>query len=129
MNEPTPKSLRRIFIFLMPLLILPAGAMAQGNSKQTAKSVSNVVTSNASANISVQQNNDEATVKYNGKEVWKGKVEKLVIAVAKSVDGNDLAAAFEGKKLLWENVAGAGKQLEDERKKAARRLEDLGAGR
>ena len=95
---------------------------AVADVEKNVKSVS--VTS--SSNITVSQSNDEATVKYNGKEVWKGKVRKPVIAVSKSDNGNDLAAAFEGRKLLWENVAGAGKQLEDERKESAKRLKQLG---
>ena len=95
----------------------------QSNTKEETRTVS----STSSASISVQTNNDESKVTYNGKEVWKGKVKKPVITVAKSIDGNDLAAAFEGKKLLWENVAGAGKQLEDERKKAVKRLKAIGA--
>lgn len=79
------------------------------------------VSHSSSVSISVEQTNDEAVVKFNNKEVWKGEVRKSVIAVSKSENGNDLAAAFDGRKLLWENVAGAGAKLEEERKAAARR--------
>lgn len=58
-------------------------------------------------------------MKLNGEEVWSGKVKKGLIAVSKSENGRDLAAAFDGRKLVWENVDGAGAQLEAERKKAA----------
>lgn len=108
-----------VLAFSMAALLMSS---AEADNEKNVKSVS--VTSSSS--ISVNQSNDEATVKYNGKEVWKGKVKKPVITVSKSENGNDLAAAFEGKKLLWENVNGAGKQLEDERKESAKRLKKLG---
>ena len=107
-----------LVLAIAPLLVVSAGADVKKNAKSVSVS--------SSSSISVNQSNDEAIVKYNGKEVWKGKVKKPVIAVSESENGNDLAAAFEGKKLLWENVAGAGKRLEDKRKEAAKRLKKLG---
>ena len=104
-------------------LMAAGSVISADNSDQ--KTVTKTATSTSSVSISVKTNNDESTVTYNNKEVWKGKVKKPVITVAKSVEGKDLAAAFEGKKVLWENVVGAGKQLEDERKKAAKQLKKL----
>lgn len=71
---------------------------------------------NARASISSSQNGDQGTVTFNGKEVWKGKVEKGLSTVASSVDGKSLAAAWDGKKLVWESEKGAGAALEDKRK-------------
>ncbi len=83
------------------------------------------VASSSSAFLSTQQTNDRATVTFNGTKVWEGKVRKSVIAVSKSVDGKMLAAAFDGRKVIWENAAGAGTQLESERQEAARRAKKL----
>ena len=121
----------RFFHFLTPAFAIlgmaafPFDSTCRADEKKETKSSVRTSSSTSSVKISVNQTNDEAVVTFNDKEVWKGKVRKSIIAVAKSVDGKDLAAAFDGKKVVWENVAGAGKQLEDERKKAAKRKKKL----
>ena len=81
--------------------------------------------SSSSASLTTQQTNDRGSVTFNGTKVWEGKVRKSLIAVSKSVDGKTLAAAFDGKKVVWENAAGVGTQLESERQEAARRAKKL----
>ncbi|NNM28288.1 MAG: hypothetical protein HKO57_02110 [Akkermansiaceae bacterium] len=78
--------------------------------------------STSSASISSSVSNDTGSVKYNDKEVWTGKVRKGLNTVAKSVDGADLAAAWDGRKLVWENVKDAGKKLEPELKELLKKL-------
>ena len=61
--------------------------------------------------IKVTSVDGESVVAYKGKVVWKGKTEKGVDAKETTEDGETNAAAFDGKKVLWENVPGAAKKV------------------
>ena len=56
--------------------------------------------------------NGKSTVSYQGKAVWSGKTKSQVTAKARTVDGKEYAAAYDGQKVVWENVKGAAKQLQ-----------------
>jgi hypothetical protein len=61
--------------------------------------------------IKVATAGGESVVTFEGKEVWKGATKKAVTAKEKTVDGRTYAAAFDGKKVLWENVPGAAEKV------------------
>jgi hypothetical protein len=65
----------------------------------------------AAAGISVSTANGKTTIVYQGKEVWTGKTTGKATGRSKSVDGTQYAAAFDGDKVLWENVPGAAKKV------------------
>lgn len=79
----------------------------------------------AAASIGATTSDGQGTVTYNQKEVWRGKVRQQLIAIARSVgdkgyDG-DYAAAWDGKRLVWESVKGAGDKLKGESRELLRR--------
>ena len=55
-------------------------------------------------------------------------MKKGLTTIAKSIDDENLAAAWDGKKMVWENVAGAGKKLEPDLKKALDQQKKLKKG-
>ena len=61
--------------------------------------------------ISVSQSNEQATVNYNGKQVWSGPVKGTLVGRSSNINGVEQAAAFDGDKVLWENVPGAAEHL------------------
>lgn len=61
--------------------------------------------------IKVQSSDGETIVTFRGKQVWKGKAKNKVAGKVKEVGGVTYAAAFDGKKVLWENVRGAAKRV------------------
>ena len=76
------------------------------------------------------------TIDYNGKRVWKGRVKSdhltAIASVAngggeepKYAAGTELAAVWDGDKLLWENVKGAAIELEPQRQKLQEQMERL----
>jgi len=103
---------------LSAALLLGALQSAPAEKVEKRKVVRESKTVTSSNSISSSTTDDKGTVTYNGKEVWKGKVKKGLTAIAKSIDDENLAAAWDGKKLVWENVKGAGKKLEPDLKKA-----------
>ena len=72
--------------------------------------------STASGGISCSVANGQGKVAYKGQEVWKGKVEHGLSGTASTINGTELAAAFDGDKVVWENVSGAAKQLKPKAK-------------
>ncbi len=84
-------------------MAIPVRAQNLSGIKQSAR--------NAAAGVKVTVANGKATVAYKGKVVWSGKAKSRVTAKARTVDGKEYAAAFDGKKVLWENVKGAAKQV------------------
>ena len=66
------------------------------------------VTSAALAQVSVSSNNGQVSVSYKGKQVWSGQAKGTPVRRSRNINGEDYAAAFDGDKVLWENVAGAG---------------------
>ena len=109
-------------LFLGLLQSAPAEKVEKREEVRESKTVS------SSNSISSSTANDKGTVTYNDKEVWKGKVKKGLTTIAKSVDEENLAAAWDGRKLVWENVNGAGKKLEPDLKKALKQQEKLKKG-
>ena len=79
-----------------------ASSIASDKKSETKNPTSTEVktdSSESSSSMSSSVNNGKGTVKYNDKEVWKGKVKKQLFSLAESVDGKACAAAFDGKKL------------------------------
>jgi hypothetical protein len=64
-----------------------------------------------SAQVQVMNQNGQAKVVYQGRQVWAGPVHGTASARSHSVNGKEYAAAFDGEKVLWENVPGAAKQV------------------
>ncbi len=95
---------------------------SQSDSQRDSQSDFQSDSSEASASISSSNSDGKGKVSYNKKEVWKGKVRKQLFALAKSDDGKQCAAAFDGKKVVWELNKGDGKKLEPELKKLLKKL-------
>ena len=87
----------------------------------------------AKAELSTSVINGKGTINYNGKKVWQGPVKKDLKAITKAASDNkngqqkntEIAAVWDGKKLVWESSPGAGAALEPDRKKQERELEKL----
>ena len=99
----------RLLVFTAAALLtvgfLSATASAQnlGKIKQGART--------AAAGISVSTQNGLSTVTYQGKAVWTGKTTGQVLGRSKTVNDVIYAAAFDGNKVIWENVPGAGAKV------------------
>ncbi len=65
----------------------------------------------AAAGVAVSTVNGKTTLTYKGKEVWSGKTTGKVTARQKVVNGTEYVAAFDGTKVIWENVKGAGNKI------------------
>ncbi len=65
----------------------------------------------AAVGVSVSTVKGKTTLTYKGKEVWSGKTTGKVTAKNKVVNGEEYVAAWDGQKVIWENVAGAAKQF------------------
>lgn len=102
---------------LAAAVLVCAAAVATGGQNQSksvkqdaaAKSSSSSSSGSASASsgISVRTVNGQTTVTYKGEEVFSGQTSGMVKASSSSVNGAEYAAAFDGDKVIWENVAGA----------------------
>jgi hypothetical protein len=64
-----------------------------------------------SSGLWVVSTNDLTTVMWNGQQVFVGPTKGPVTAAAKVVSGDEAAAVFEGKVVLWENKKDAAKSL------------------
>lgn len=80
-----------------------ASAQNLGKIKQSART--------AAAGISVSTQNGVSTITYQGKAVWTGKTTGQVLGRSKTVNNVSYAAAFDGNKVIWENVPGAGAKV------------------
>lgn len=80
-----------------------ASAQNLGKIKQGART--------AAAGISVSTQNGVSTITYQGKQVWSGKTTGKVLGRSKMVGDVSYAAAFDGNKVIWENVPGAGAKV------------------
>lgn len=65
----------------------------------------------ANQGVEVSTDNGESVVKYEGKQVWRGRTSGDVSARSKTENGKAYAAAFDGGKVIWENVPGAAKKV------------------
>ncbi|MBI2191042.1 MAG: tetratricopeptide repeat protein [Planctomycetes bacterium] len=57
--------------------------------------------------------NGLAKVTYKGHEVWKGPATQQFFTTQALIHGRLMAAAFDGEKVLWENLPGAGQKLKE----------------
>jgi hypothetical protein len=80
-----------------------ASAQNIGKIKQGART--------AAAGISVSTQNGVSTITYQGKAVWTGKTTGQILGRSKVVGNVTYAAAFDGNKVIWENVPGAGAKV------------------
>jgi hypothetical protein len=72
--------------------------------------------------ISTSTVNGDAVVTWNGAVVWQGRTANPLRAASISADGKELAAAFDGAKVVWESepgVAGKVREKSPELKAAA----------
>lgn len=84
-------------------------------------------------NLKAIAKNGRGTITYNGKKVWEGRVKDDLKAIVKVVrgkhlkyaEGTEVAAVWDGDKLVWENVKGAADELEPERLKLQEQKERL----
>ena len=67
-----------------------------------------------SSGISVTNRNGDVTVTWKGKVVFTGKAAGRVTAKSANENGTEFAAAYDGDKVLWENVPGAGEKLKNQ---------------
>lgn len=82
--------------------------------------------------VSSRVANGKGTVSYQGKRVWRGRVKEGLRVASKMVSGfkgkytddTELAAAWDGDKLLWENVKGAAQELQPEFLKMEKQLRE-----
>ncbi|MCD6051540.1 MAG: hypothetical protein K0Q55_2949 [Verrucomicrobia bacterium] len=61
----------------------------------------------AAAGISVSFDGSKSTVIYGGQKVFEGPTKAKATAAVKNVNGVQYAAAFDGTRVVWENVKGA----------------------
>ena len=81
----------------------------QGGGKSSSFSTSR--SSSGGAGISAQTVNGQTVVSYKGQEVFKGTTSGMVSTYSSNINGEELAAAFDGDKVLWENTSGAAAKL------------------
>jgi hypothetical protein len=65
----------------------------------------------SSALISTKIVNGSTVIVYRGKEFPVGQTRGFATTKASTIQGKDYAAAFDGDKVIWENVPGAARQL------------------
>jgi broad specificity phosphatase PhoE len=61
----------------------------------------------ASSSISSSTVNGETVIRFQGKEVWRGKADGPVFTRSTALGGKAYGAAFAGDKVLWESEPGA----------------------
>jgi hypothetical protein len=77
------------------------------NSAQNKGSVSQ----SGNVSVSTKTVNGSTVITYQGKQISVGPTKGTVSAKARSVNGKDYAAAFDGERVIWENVPGAAQQV------------------
>jgi hypothetical protein len=96
----TLSRLQLAFVFCAALLAAaPAFAQNIGSLPGKAKT--------AAAGITVTFDGGKSTVTYGGQKVFEGATKAKAVAMVKNVNGVQYAAAFDGTRVLWENVKGA----------------------
>ena len=55
--------------------------------------------------------NGETTLVWRGQEVWRGTTSALVKSKSRALNGAEIAAAFDGAKVIWESEPGAAERL------------------
>jgi hypothetical protein len=67
--------------------------------------------SSISSGMSTKTENGQTTITYNGQQVFTGPTTGQVSTRTMNENGQEYAAAFDGKKVLWENMSGAAEHL------------------
>lgn len=106
---------------LMAVAVIVGGPLVSLGGEKHAKSSKSVSSDSASSGsmpgvstdsgISVNSVNGQTTVTYKGEKVWSGHTSRPVSALSSNDNGTEYAAAFDGKKVLWENTSGAAEHL------------------
>jgi hypothetical protein len=71
-------------------------------------------TASANASVSVRNDNGRSVVILNGREIYSGSTTGTVASRSYNINGVEYSAVYDGGKLLWENVPGAGQQLQSQ---------------
>ncbi len=66
---------------------------------------------NAALGVVATTTNGKTTITYQGKVVWTGATKGKVSTNSKTIKGEQYLAAYDGDKVLWENVPGAAAKL------------------
>lgn len=61
----------------------------------------------AGAGLVVSFDGTKSTVTYQGQKVFEGATKAKAVGLVKNVNGVQYAAAFDGSRVIWENVKGA----------------------
>ena len=99
----------RILILAMALTLATGFVTTNASGQNIGKIKQGART--AAAGISVSTQNGVSTITYQGKQVWSGKTTGQVLGRSKMVGDVSYAAAFDGNKVIWENVPGAGAKV------------------
>jgi len=81
------------------LSITPAFAQNIGSLPGKAKTTG--------AGLVVSFDAGKSTVTYQGRKVFEGPTKQKAVGMVKNVNGVQYAAAFDGTRMIWENVKGA----------------------
>jgi hypothetical protein len=92
-----------LFVCFTVLTTLPAFSQNIGTLPGKAKV--------AGAGLAITFENGKSTVIYQGAKVFEGATTQKAVGVVKNVNGVQYAAAFDGTKVIWENVKGASAKL------------------
>lgn len=65
----------------------------------------------AGRGISTRLVNGETVVSWQAKEVWRGTTSGFLVCKSKSLNGVEIAAAFDSGKMIWESEPGAATRL------------------
>jgi len=61
----------------------------------------------AGAGLVVSYESGKSTITYQGQKVFSGPTKAKAVGMVKNVNGVQYAAAFDGSRVVWENVKGA----------------------
>ena len=95
---------------VIPAVFVAASLIAMPVSGQNISRIKDSART-AAAGVSISTANGKTTITYKGKDVWTGKAKGRVTGKNKVVDGKEYVAAFDGDKVIWENVPGAGQKV------------------
>jgi hypothetical protein len=97
------KALSRLTLALLIcaslLAVTPLNAQNIGSLPGKAKT--------AGAGLVVSYDGGKSTIMYGGTKVFEGPTKAKAVGVVKNVNGVQYAAAFDGSRVIWENVKGA----------------------
>ena len=127
LESRTMKTMTKMSIALVSALSLGVAHAEFEPTKKTEKvekKVAKKVEEKSSNSISSSVTNGKGSVIYGKKVVWEGKVKKGLSQIAKSENGKNSAAAYDGRKVVWELNEGDGKLLRPKKKKDGKKKKD-----